>query len=254
MRKVLVTFGGRAYDLNIALTMQNKDISGVDDIRVYDDAWLLQTPFYETNRWIFERKPQNHLGHCCWKPLIILDTMKGLNWGDVVLYVDGDTSPIANLDPLFEIARREKVVLFEATGCDNLRFTKAECFAAILGKAPFSSQHACGRFQLFTCGNMFANQLLLEWQTYMLNPLCQFDEGSTTMPDQPEFFRNSADQSVLSMLALKYNIPLHREACQYGWPAHPGIGQPGDTYPQLFHQEWATGDRNDVSGSRFRNV
>lgn len=254
MKKVYVTFGGRAYDPSIALTIQNQSIAKVDEVRVYDDAWLLASDFYRVNQWIFERKPQNHLGHCCWKPYILMDTMLRLNPGDVALYVDGDTHPINDLTPLFEIAQREKVVLFEATGCDNMRFTKAECFRTILQKPPFHSQHACGRFQLFTAWDWFSIQLLMEWQAYMLNPLCQFDEGSTTMSDHEEFFRNSADQSVLSMLALKYKIPLHREACQYGWPAHPGIGQPGDTYPQLFHQEWATGDRNDVSGSKWRNV
>jgi hypothetical protein len=254
MKKVLVTFGGKAYDPSIAMTIQNQSIAKVDEIRVYDDAWLLQSPFYAGNKWIFEREPKNHLGHCSWKPYIIRDAMLGLQPGDVVLYVDGDTHPIADLSPLFEMADREGIVLFEATGVDNMRFTKAECFGRILGKAPFPSQHACGRFQLFKVGNALAAQILMNWQAYNLDPLCQFDEGSTTMQDQPEFFRNSAEQSVLSMLALRYKIPLHREACQYGWPAHPGIGQPGDTYPQLFHQEWATGDRNDVSGSRFRNV
>jgi hypothetical protein len=254
VRKVLVTFGGKAYDPSIAMTLQNKDIAKVDEIRVYDDAWLLESPFYSENKWIFDREPKNHLGHCSWKPYIIFDAMMKLSTGDVVLYVDADTHPIADLTPLFQLAEREKTVLFEATGVDNLRFTKAECFARILGRAPFSSQHACGRFQLFTVGDVLSMTLLFQWQKFNLDPLCQFDEGSTTMPDQPEFFRNSAEQSVLSMLALKYNIPLHREACQYGWPAHPGIGRPEDTYPQLFHQEWATGDRNDVSGSIYRNV
>jgi hypothetical protein len=254
MKKVYVTFGGKAYDPSIEQTAAFLAKTDVE-LRVYDDAWLLKTPFYQMNRWIFEREPKNHLGHCCWKPLIILDAADklGLTNDDIVLYVDADTHPISDLTPLFDIARREGVVFFEATGCDNKRFVKAECFR-VFGFEPHSSQHACGRFQLFTVGDWKSLQLLMEWQTYMLNPLCQFDEGSSTMPDQPEFFRNSADQSVLSMLALRYKIPLHREACQYGWPAHPGIGQPGDTYPQLFEQVWATGPREDVSGSRFRNV
>jgi hypothetical protein len=254
MRKVCCTFGGKAYDAQIGRTWDIHKMVGLDDVLVFDDAWLLKHPFYELNRWIFEREPRNHMGHCCWKPLIILETMKELNDGDVVLYLDGDTAPIADLTPLFDIAAREKLVLFESQGNDNLRFTKRECFKTILGREPFTSQHACGRFQLFTVGDWRSLQILMEWQAYMLNPLCQFDEPSSTMTDQPEFFRNSADQSVLSMLAIKYNIPLHREACQFGFPIQPNCGQPGDDYPQLFEQVWCDGDRNDLSGSVYRNV
>lgn len=253
VKKVLVTFGGKAYDPTISMTMQNAALSGVDEVRVYDDAWLLTTPFYEMNRWIFEREPKNHMGHCCWKPYIVMQEMKRLAQGDIVLYCDGDTYPIADLSPLFEMAKRDGVVLFEAQGCDNMRFIKRECWH-VFNMEPYPSQHACGRFQLFTVGDWRSMQLLMEWQVYMLNPLCQFDEGSKTMKDQPEFFRNSADQSVLTMLALRYKIPLHREACQYGYPPQPGCGQRGDDYKQLFHQEWCTGDRADVSGSKFRNV
>lgn len=262
MRKVLVTFGGAAYDPTIAMTVQNQAIAKVDEVRVYDDWWLQQTPFYQMNEWIFhldrESKPTTdvgyHFGWCCWKPFIVMQEMKRLNAGDVVLYVDADTYPIDDLTPIFDIAAREKLVLFQATGVDNMRFTKAECFRTILDRDPFSSQHACGRFQAWTVGDWRSMQVLMEWQTYMLNPLCQFDAGSHTIADQPEFFRNSADQSSLSMLAIRYAIPLHREACQYGWPAQPGLGQPGDDYPQLFHQEYSVLPKTVGGGSKFRNV
>lgn len=255
MKKVYVTFGGAAYDKTLALALEGAPLFGVDEVRVYDDAWLMQSDFYKLNQWIFKLDNGYHFGWCCWKAYILMDTMLRLQPGDVVLYVDGDTYPIADLTPVFEIAAREKLVLFEAQGCNNNRFTKRECFVT-MGIPPerYSSQHACGRFQLFTAWDWRCTQFLMEWQTYLLNPLCQFNAGSTTMTDHPEFFRHSSDQSSLSNLALKYKIPLHREACQNGWPVQPNTGQPGDTYPQLFVQQWADGDRNDVSGSKFRNV
>lgn len=255
MKKVYVTFGGRAYDGQIGLAVQNKALAGVDELRVYDDAWLKTTGFYRLNEWLFQLDNGYHFGWCCWKAYILIDTLLRCQPGDVVLYVDGDTYPVANLDPLFAIAEREKIVLFEAQGCNNNRFTKAECFVTMgIPREQWSSQHACGRFQLFTAGDWRSLQFLMDWNTYLLNPLCQFNKGSSTMADQLEFHRHSSDQSSLSNLALKYKIPLHREACQNGWPIQPNTGQPGDTYPQLFEQVWADGDRNDVSGSRFRNV
>ena len=260
MRKVYVTFGGKAYDATLELAVRDAVKFGADEIRVYDDAWLRSTPFYELNRWIFENDyglgAGYHCGWCCWKAFILLQEFKRLNCGDIVLYVDGDTYPIASMQPLFDIAERDKIVLFEAQGCSNSRFTKEECFLAMgCGHIPRESPHACGRFQLFTVGDYRSEQFLYEWLTYMLNPMCQFNAKSTEVPERPEMYRHSSDQSILSLLALKYGIPLHREACQNGFPVQAGHGQPEDSsYDQIFCQVWAEGNHADPSGSRFRNV
>lgn len=264
MRKVLVTFGGKAYDSSIAKTaafLENTDI----ELRVYDDAWLLQTDFHRINRWIFEAQSnQNHhigFGWCCWKPYIIFEELKRLNHGDIVLYVDADTHPIADLTPLFDIAARDGMCLF-CELADNKRFTKRDCFIAMAQDTPeaYSALHSCGRFQLFQKGHWLVEQLLMEWLTYSLNPLCQVsdfrtgDIGPSKYGEElPEFHRHSGEQSVLTLLAYKFAIPLHRVPCQYGWP-RPKLGFEQDTYPQLFHQQYCEGDRRDVSGSRYRNV
>ena len=78
-----------------------------------------------------------------------------------------------------------------------------------------------------------------------------------TEPHQwAEFIRHSAEQSVLSLLALKYSIPLHRCPDQGGWPvAWDGKYKPEDTYPQLFHHDgWAHRGKETGGGSRYRNV
>jgi hypothetical protein len=115
----------------------------------------------------------------------------------------------------------------------------------------FGREHACGRFQLFRAGGWTAQQFLMEWLTYSVNPMCQIVAPSKYGDDLPGYARHSNEQSVLTLLAHKYGIPLHREACQFGWPA---TTKPDDTYPQLFHQVYCGGDRNDLSGSKFRNV
>ena len=90
---------------------------------------------------------------------------------------------------------------------------------------------------------------------YSLDPLCQFHEGSKYLADDSSFIRNSCEQAVLSVLAHQFGIPLHRTPDQNGWPvAHNGTYKPEDQYPQLFCQDGARGNVNDLSGSRFRNV
>jgi hypothetical protein len=259
MQRILITFGGADYD---PITQQMWDFIRtapfpVDQFRVYDDAWLIKTEFYKLNRWMFERQPQHGLGFCSWKSFIIqhaLDTYA--QPGDVVMYLDADTYPIADFSCLFGTCARDGIMLFEEQGCYNREYIKQDCSDAMgldiraceLGQ----SIQAAGRFQLFQKGPYRNQQLLEEWLTYSLNPMCQFHEGSTRGGrDHFDFKQNSCEQSVLSLLAFKYGIPLHRTPDQNGWPVT--VDKPGDDYPQLFTQGLAH-KTGDLSGSKFRNV
>lgn len=259
MSKVYITFSGAAYNATTEKIVADAQRFGADEVRIYDDLYLLHHPFYELNRWIFEREPKFGFGWCSWKPLIILEEMKRLDTGDIILYTDADTYPIADLSPIFELCRRDDITLFEAQGCLHNRFTQIDCLKVMNADPWRDMVMACGRFQLFKKGSYRVNQFLYEWLTYNLNPLCQFSNtpemAHTKLgPEHSTFARHSAEQSVLGLLALRYGIKLHREACQFGWPRLPNAGQPEDDYPQLFEQVYCSGDRTDISGSKFRNV
>lgn len=267
MRKVICTFGGAAYDKTTQLIVENYKRFGVDECQIYDDAWLLKHPFYELNKWIFEREPKFGMGWCSWKPLIFLEEMKRLDTGDMVLYTDADTYPISDLSPIFGLCEREEITLFQAQGCLHNRYTKRDCLLVMNSDVPSrrDTVMACGRFQLFKKGSWRVQQFLYEWLTYNLNPLCQFSDkpefpwpSSVLAPEYDTFVRHSAEQSVLGLLALKYGALLHREACQFGWPIDAEYckqqGIAADTYPQIFEQVYCAGDRTDMSGSKFRNI
>jgi hypothetical protein len=258
---ILITFGGRAYDRQIGLQRVSCEQLGIHHV-VFDDRWLLGTSFYELNRWIFERQPQHGFGFCSWKPYIIeyaIRTFLALH--DVVMYLDADTYPVGDIRPLFDMAEKsaQSILLFEEQGCVNKTWIKGECFLAMgTGPGAGEAMHACGRFQLFQQGPLIVEQFLAEWQAYSLNKRCQFHEGSAELFrdfDDTSFIRNSCEQSVLSLLAHKYDLPLHRTPDQNGWPvAHDGTYKPDDKYPQLFIQDGRRGDTSDLSGSRYRNV
>jgi hypothetical protein len=257
MNRILITFGGSAYDRQIA--KQSRCLLAGIKHKVYDDAWLIRTPFYELNRWIFERKPRHGFGFCSWKPFIIWHALHNFaQQGDVVMYLDADTYPQGDFSELFEYAERRGIMLFEEQGCVNKTWIKQECFEAMYvdSHEAHEAMHACGRFQLFRKGDYLNHQFLAEWQTYSLNPRCTFHGGSRAgVPDDLSFIRNSCEQSVLSLLARKYGIPLHRTPDQNGWPvANEGAYKVEDSYPQLFVQDGNRGNVGDVSGSRYRNI
>jgi hypothetical protein len=263
-KRILITFGGTAYDRQVGLQRNwiMLDHPEFDPKRwehkVYDDRWLMESPFYSANRWIFDRQPRHGFGFCSWKPFIIQDALaRFAEPGDVVMYLDGDTYPIADISCLFEYAEREGVMLFEEQGCVNKTWIKQECFEAMgCDYGHFkASMIACGRFQLFQNGWPTLRWFLEEWQRFSLDPACMFHEGSARGGDDASFVRNSCEQSVLSLLAAKQTIPLHRNPDQSGWPvAWDGKYKPQDAYPQLFIQDGARGNVADRSGSRYRNV
>ncbi len=140
-------------------------------------------------------------------------------------------------------AAENGIYIFEEQGCSQLRFTKADCFLA-MGLTVEEGTHACGRFSMFQKGSFIAKQVLAEWWAYSVNPRCMRWDRSILAPDPPEYHRNSTEQSVLSNLARKHKIPMHRTPDQAGGPDG-----------QLFQQGGrAIGNRADVTGSRFRNV
>lgn len=260
-KRILVTFGGAAYDAQTEITDKSIHFGpngNIDEFKVYDDRWLINSPFYRENRWIFARQPQHGFGFCSWKPYIIQHALEHFaEPGDVVMYLDADTYPIADISCLFEMAERDGIVLFEEQGCVNKTWIKKDCFAEMgcNHQQHWDAMIACGRFQLFRKGWLPLDNFLRNWQRFSLNARCTFHEGSYAFLDDPSFIKNSCEQSVLSILASRQTIPLHRTPDQNGWPvAWDGEYKREDTYPQLFLQVGARANIGDLSGSRYRNI
>ena len=263
MRKIYITFSGAAYENTTHVIWRDAGQFGCDEVRVYDDRWLMEHPFYQLNRWIFEHRDTKYnlphgrgFGWFVWKPLIILDALTHFaEDGDVVLYTDADTYPIADLSVLFrECDRIGGVMLFAAQGCNHANWCKRDTFI-VMGQdesRPPNSQHGVARFCLFQKGRWIAQQFLMEWLTYSLNPLANTFDASRIKTEHQGLHEHRCEQAIMTNLAHRYGLKLYREACQAGASdIHP---EDRDLYGQLFIQDGNCGDKGDLSGSRYRNV
>ncbi len=269
MRRIYITFSGAGYDDTTRLIVTRGLQLGADDVWVYDDKWLMGTEFYLQNKWLWtypESQPTGPrsargFGWFCWKPFIILDALSRVSDGDIVMFTDADTYPIADFKMLYdECARIGGQMMFAAQGCRNWEWIKRDCYI-VMGQDELkyhNGQHAVGRFMLFQKGPWRPQQFLMEWLTYCLNPLAQsFEpsvlgfpevEGPADCPSRV-FKQHRTEQAIMTLLCLKYGLKLYREACQFG----EGCDEDRALYPQLFRQMPRT-LANTLEGSRYANM
>lgn len=255
MRKIYITFSGRAYDETTAHIVQRAPQMGADEVWVYDDLWLMGQEFYKLNHWLWDHHGDrdNHkrgFGWFAWKPFIILDALSRLADGDIVLFTDADTYPIENFSVLYEeCVRNNGFMLFAAQGLPNEHWVKRDCFVIMGQDVPRYRfcQAGVARFMLFQKGSWSVQQFLMEWLTYCVNPLATTFDPSAILPEYPELKEHRTEQAIMTLLAHKYGQKLYREACEFG----EGHTEDTDLYPTLFKQVYASGTR-DLTGSKYR--
>jgi hypothetical protein len=261
MANILITFSGSAYDETTGFTVERAPRFGADQVLVYDDYWLRNHEFFTLNQWLWHRPDDKGrlargFGWFSWKPLIIMDALDRMAEGDVVMFVDGDTYPIADLRVLYDQCRKDGgIMAFMATGVTqaltNAHWNKRDCMIIMGQDTEEYAQKgtAVARFMLFQKGSWRVRQFLSEWLAYCLNPIAQTFDASTLGPERDGFKQHRTEQAIYTNLVHKYGLKLYREACGFG----AKCDQDWDLYPQLFEQRW-TGGKHLPTGSRYRNV
>lgn len=232
MRRVYITFSGRPYDSTTQKIVENAPFLGATDVWVYDDVWLMQQDFYKINSWLWDHPHKRGFGWYAWKPYILNHVMERLVEGDVVLYTDADTFPIADLMPIYKTALHDGAMFFAAQGWSNRLWCKRDCYIVMGQDNPkyHDCQHAVARFMAFRKGSWTAQQILSEWLTYCVNPLATTFDPSVLAPELEGFREHRTEQAILTLLAHKHSFKLHREACEAG----EGYFEDRDLYPRLF--------------------
>ena len=250
---VLITFSGAPYDATTKTIVERGVELGADAVRVYDDRWLTEQPFYEMNRWLWDHPHKRGFGWYAWKPFIILHALGDLKDGDTVLYVDADTEPIEPFGMLFDrCAADGGVMLFASEGHRQHEWCKRDCYVAMWQTAEVDQPAGVARFMVFQKGPWISAQFLMEWITYCVNPLANTFDRSRLGPECRDFVEHRAEQAIMTNLAHKYGLTLYREACQAGNSAN----RDWDLYPQLFRQvdDGSPKVSADPVGSAYFNV
>lgn len=156
-----------------------------------------------------------------WRPHILMDALNQVNEGDYVIYCDSGAFFIKSADYLIELMEKNKqsILLFEASGSEGA-MSKRDIFV-YLGMDNETTRNSVQRASTYFVvkKNEFSMKFFTEWlQIAIEAPFLFTDEDNKLgQKNYKEFIDTRHNQSVLSVLSKKYNIPAFRNPSQWGW-------------------------------------
>ncbi len=216
MKVVLTNLSNKLFNDSRNRLNHSAKMYGIEHINSYDFDDLKQKPFYQQHINILQQ-PKG-IGYWLWKPYIILETLNTLSEGDIVVYSDCGIEFINKIDPLINICTKEQpIVLFANGNFKNKQWTKRDCFVLMDcdSKEYWNATHCDAAFSLFRkCDQSIF--FLTEWLRYGADERIITDLPNTCKKNLLSFVEHRWDQSVLSLLAKKLQVPLHRMPSQFG--------------------------------------
>ena len=231
MKKYLLTYasGDRYETFQRKMEKRAKFNAQFDDVLMWGPQDISQD---------FKRKHRRILsqpigaGLWLWKPYIILQALKKVAKDSIVFYCDVDHIVVGLLDKYFDFAQENDIVLFDENGIVNRSASAYECTASgtfsymnCARDRYFSRRMVVGGYN-FWKSDVKAISFVREWLYWCCNENvllpAQVDVNSigavlsrpqdleTTQYGARPVMMHCFDQSVLTILAEKYNIGAHQ--------------------------------------------
>ena len=170
--------------------------------------------YKEKHKEIFNNK--RGCGLWLWKPYIIYQTLLTLADNEWLLYVDAGTIFVNKIDYLLNCAEqyRTDVMLFELPLL-NRQFTKKECYVQ-LGIKDYEANQLAATYLLIKKTSK-ACSFIREWlecceDEKLLSP----KRMNLQVPEFKDFYSHREDQSILTLLRLKYDMQVFRDCSDFG--------------------------------------
>ncbi len=198
------------------------------------------TPFYLEHRAIFDHK--RGIGYWLWKPYLILESLKKMDMDDILVYADAGIEIIKPLNPIIALCEQQDIVFFQSHSSKISTFTRRDTFVLMdCDTSPYYDADMVQASFILIKKTAQSIAFVTEWLHYCANLQIVGDvENKCDKDNLPNFTDHRHDQSVLSILRVKYGIPLFRNPSQMGNPHR--AEHPNDVYPQLINHHWGRPD------------
>lgn len=151
-----------------------------------------------------------------WKPYIISHALNRIKDGDYLMYIDSGAFFVDKIQKLIDVMNEchQDLLTFELPLLQR-QFTKKETFD-IMGITQYDTNQRLSGYILFK-KTSFTLSFVKEWLFYMENESAlSFKHFDSSIEEFPDFYSHREDQSILTLLCLKYALPSFRDPSQFG--------------------------------------
>lgn len=221
-------------------------LHGAHQCLKFNKAVLDHDPLFRTkNQGILNRK--RGAGYWLWKPYLLLRELYLASEGDIIIYSDAAVNISASLYHLINLTQFQDIIVFEqgwkvcfcsssATLRSSLRFlqeyvwTKRDTMIIMdVDRSNFHETLAGVASYLVLRKSLTSMRFVSEWLTYAQDSRALTDDSNVLHKKNYDGFRQHRhDQSILGLLAKKWNITIYPDPSQYG----EGLKRP---YPTIFN-------------------
>ena len=191
---VHVTFGTDEFSQALERLRRSARRFSIRDVRIYGLNHPAVVKAADENPMIM--KQTRGAGYWLWKPYILLDTLRTVEEGTIVVYSDAGHRYIADPSPLIKLTKSREIVLFSHRAKYLQRhWTKRDCFVLMGADEPqyWDTRQLDASIQIYVAGSQ-SQSFLLELQDAMRDPRILCDE-----PNMLDFLQISTDSLVTAM-------------------------------------------------------
>lgn len=216
MQITLITYASKSYIPSQIRLIESARRYAIDRCVSYSPACLYASGYFFFHHQILRQ--HRGAGYWLWKPYIILKTLQRIPEGDIVLYLDVDNIIIENLNPLFELAQDNVAVLFANHGRLNREWTKRDSFVLMnCDTSEFHDAEQVDAAQIILRNTPVSRKFVAEWLKWCEDSRVLTDEQNVCgLPNLEGFIEHRHDQSVLSLMARRWQLEIFRSATYRG--------------------------------------
>jgi hypothetical protein len=205
--KILISYADKIY----IKAQQKNAISGFEngnfDCVIKYNKSHIDDVFYNKNKHILDQ--ERGAGYWLWKPYFIYKTMEKMDSNDILFYCDAGHSFYNKIDHLIpELEKSNNKMLLTIAGQKLSEYTKRDCFYYMGHDTPdYHEAKSPSAAFIILKKNKFTLNVIKEWldygQDYRIITDSKNECGKENLPN---FKDHRHDQSILGILAKKYNI------------------------------------------------
>ena len=217
-RRILINYADGCCKLSQPYNFQTGLTTGGFDVCVQFNAQSIDSEFKKRNSMAFNSLAPSSK-YWIWKPYIVWKTLHTMNENDVLFYADSGSHFVDNfeLGPICLMAETNvDIAVFQYQQQEKIH-SKADAFLLMN-----CMEEKCQELPQLTAAFVLLRktprslEFVSQWLTYAQDFRILNNDPSQMVPDPQEFQGHRNDQSIISILAKKWNLEQWPDPSQWG--------------------------------------